>query len=414
VPSYEWLLIRRYALLPSGDGIIRLVAALSFLGIALGVATLIVVMSVMNGYRSELINKFLGLDGHVTVKHYDGGPIMNFQHIAEDLGSHKEVVSVQPVVEGQVMLSYEGVSTGTLVRGLTLADVQRRPLLAKNLRPADISRFKDGGVLIGEGMARRFGIGLGSVINLLSSSGSVTAFGTMPTSLSYPVAGFFKTGLYDMDQRVVVMPLGVAQSYFGLTSNMAKMLEIDLKDASNAMTTRKELDSVLGGAYSIRDWTQTHKSLMEALALESRVMFLILSLIIIIATFNVISGLQMFVKTKVRDVGILRSMGMTRRGIMRLFMCAGMGLSLAGTLVGVFLGSMIALNIESIRAFIEHLTGAQVFREDVYFLSHLPSQLLWQDVVSILCLSLGVGLLATLWPSIKAARLQPVEALRYD
>ncbi|MDP6786036.1 MAG: lipoprotein-releasing ABC transporter permease subunit [Rhodospirillales bacterium] len=395
------------------EGFISFITWMSLLGIALGVATLIIVMAVMNGFRHELLSRILGLNGHLSV-YGTLNAMSDFDPMAEKVRGVPGVVSVTPVIEGQVMATARGVARGAVVRGARPADLAARPLIADNIISGSLADF--GGadtVLVGQRLANRLGLTVGDAITLISPQGTATAFGTVPRLRSYRIAATFEIGMYEYDSSFVFMPLSAAQLYFRMPDAVS-YLEVMIDDAEQTRERAAEVAQALGGRRRIHDWQQSNASFFNAIQVERNVMFLILTLIIVVAAFNIVSSMIMLVKDKGRDIAILRTMGATRGMIMRIFLLSGASVGVIGTLLGFTLGLAFALNIETIRRWIEGLTNTELFAAEIYFLSHLPAKIDPTEVAAVVVMGLGLSFLATLYPSWRAARIDPVEALRYE
>jgi lipoprotein-releasing system permease protein len=408
----ERLIAGRYLRPRREEGFVSVIALFSLLGIALGVGTLIVVLAVMSGFRAELLGRVLGLNGHLTVQAGPDG-LADFDGLAMRLGEADGVVSVTPLVAGQVMASANGVASGALVRGIRPADLMARPTIAGGVRAGSLEALGAEQIAIGSRMAYRMGLNLGDRLTLISPKGAATAFGTVPRMKAYEIGAIFEVGMFEYDNSFIFMPLEEAQLYFQL-EDRASEIEIMVENPDQVWTYRQELAPIVGQLGRIVDWQQANSQFFTALRVERNVMFLILSLIIMVAAFNIISGMIMLVKDKSRDIAILRTVGATRGAIMRVFFMSGAAIGVTGTVAGFLLGLGFAANIETIRQWLQGLTGTELFAAEIYFLSHLPARIETPDVVSVLLMSLGLSLLATLYPSWRAARLDPVEALRYE
>lgn len=416
ISAIERLIAFRYLRARRQEGFISVVAWFSLLGIMLGVATLIIVMSVMNGFRQELLTRILGLNGHVTVAGSAQG-LGDYDRLAAVIKGDEDVLHVTPMIEGQVMVSGKGNASGALVRGLRPSDLAARKIVVDNMREGRLEDFTGNSVVVGYRLARKLGLQLGEKITIISPKGNVTAFGTMPRMAGYTIVGTFDVGMHEYDSSFVYMPLDAAQKYFRLP-NKVSYLEAMVRDPDTAYRTSlglyDRLYDEVGGGIRVLDWQQTNASFFNALQVERNVMFLILTLIIVVAAFNIISSLIMLVKDKGQDIAILRTMGASRGMIMRIFLISGASVGVIGTLAGSLLGLAFASNIESIRQGIQAITGTELFAAEIYFLSKLPAIVDFNEVVSVVLMGLGLSFLATLYPSWRAARLDPVEALRYE
>ena len=412
--AFEWLVAMRYLRARRQEGFVSVIAVFSFLGITLGVAALIIVMSVMNGFRHELLTRILGVNGHITVYGYNG-ELVDFEPLTAALSGTPGIVRAVPIIDGQVLTTAPGGQTsGAMVRGLRPADLAAHQLIAEAITAGGLERFSAGeGVLVGERMAGRLGLRIGDNVTLLSARGMPTVFGTVPRSAAYTVVGTFSVGMFEYDNSFLFMPLDAAQIYFRLPGAVTG-IELTVADPTDIEDIKRAVIAEVGGRGSIWDWQQANAQFFGAVKVERNVMFVILTLIILVAAFNIVSSLIMLVKDKGRDIAILRTMGATRGTVMRIFLLTGASIGLVGTCMGSLLGIVFAVNIETIRRWIEGLAGVDLFSAEIYFLSQLPARIDWDEVLTVVVMSFVLSLLATLYPAWRAARLDPVEALRYE
>ena len=411
--AFEWIVAARYLRARRQEGFISVIAWFSLLGIALGVATLIIVMAVMNGFREELLTRILGLNGHLSV--YGNGPtITDYGALAGKLKAIPGVIEATPLIEGQVMASAAAGARGVIVRGIRPADLARRSLVAASISGGTLDEFKgDRSVIVGLRLADRLGLKIGDSISLIAPKGNVTAFGTVPRIRSYRIIATFNLGMFEYDSTFVFMPLRASQVYFRMPGAVTN-LEVIVNDPSRARQIGRDIRRNLGGGINLRDWQQANSSFFEAVQVQRNVLFLILALIILVAAFNIISGLVTLVADKGRDIAILRTMGATRGMIMRIFFISGASVGVIGCLAGFVLGLSFATNIEAIRQGVQTLTGTELFAKDLYFLSYLPARVDVADVAAVVLMALGLSFLATFYPSWRAGHIEPAEALRHE
>jgi len=411
--AFERMIAFRYLRARRQEGFISVIAGFSFLGIALGVATLIIVMSVMNGFRHELRGRILGLNGHFTV-HAATGPLSDFERVAGRLGAVPGVVRAAPLVEGQVLANHRGRSSGAVVRGVRPDELRARAQIAERIEGGFLGQF--GGTdtaVIGYRLAQRLGVLPGDRVTLVSPEGSASPLASMPRMRAFTVVAIFNVGRFEYDSGYVFLPLEAAQLFFR-TPDAVSGIEVFVERPEEVRAMRAALAAAAGPDTRIVDWQQANVTLFSALEVERSVMFLILTLIIVVAAFNVVSSLIMLVKDKGRDIAILRTVGASRGAILRIFVLTGSTIGVVGTLAGFGLGVLFCLNIETVRDAMLSLSGTPFFSPLVRFLARLPAILDWNEVLQVLAMGLGLSFLATLYPAWRAARLDPVEALRYE
>ncbi|QQP92114.1 lipoprotein-releasing ABC transporter permease subunit [Skermanella sp. TT6] len=410
--AFERMVAMRYLRARRQEGFISVIAAFSLLGIGLGVATLIIVMAVMNGFRSELLGRVLGLNGHMNVYAIQG-PLPDYQPLADRLRQVPGVTSVTPTVEAQALVTVRGVSSGAIVRGIAPEDFRVRPTVSNHIVRGSLDRFEDENVAIGIRMAQRLGLAVGDQLTLISPQGNTSAFGTVPRMRAYTIGAIFDVGMFEYDNNFIFMPLPAAQVFFRVPDAVTT-LELMVEQPRLIWQYRGPVQEVLGGRARLVDWQQSNASFFNALQVERNVMFLILTLIILVAAFNIISSMIMLVKDKGRDIAILRTMGATRGMILRIFFLAGASIGVIGTVFGLVLGVAFADNIESIRQVLQNLLGTELFSAEIYFLTQLPAEIDWSEVARVVLMALGLSFGATIYPAWRAAKLDPVEALRYE
>ncbi len=411
---FERTIAQRYLRARKGERFASVIALFSLVGIALGVATLIIVMAVMNGFKADLMGRILGLHGDLNVYAY-GQPIRNYRDDAFIIRKVPGVTQVLPMTQGTVLAEAGRYSTGALLEGLSPEDLQGWKALTQGVMDGRLEDFRgNDAVAIGVTLAERAGLHVGSSLTILSPNGQATPFGTMPRVRKVHVALIFDANWNDYNSNVILMPLAASQAFL-MMGDSVSLIQVSTHDPLNIQPLSRQIEDALNDPrLQVLDWTDSANGFLDAVTVEQNVMFLILTLIILVAAFNVISSLIMMVKDKTRDIAILRTFGASRGSVMRIFLMCGASVGVVGTLVGTGLGICFALNIEHIRHLLESLTGTNLFNPEVYFLARLPARLVWSQVVEVAVLSLVLSLLATLYPSWRAAKTDPVEALRHE
>jgi lipoprotein-releasing system permease protein len=410
---FEWLVALRYLRARRKEGFISVIAGFSFIGITLGVATLIIVMAVMNGFRQELFNKMLGLNGHIVVHSLEGN-FTDYDSVASRIRAIQGVKYALPLIEGQVLLSTPSTSSGALARGLREADLKQLKAVAGNIQFGTLDGFDQvPGVALGSRLSNELNVKVGDEVSLLSPRGASTALGTAPRIKRYPVVAIFEIGMFEYDSSILFMPLREAQLYFSQPDSVS-VLEVALDSPDEVNVLAPKVLEAGGPSIFISDWRQRNATFFTALEVERNVMFLILALIVLVAALNIISGMIMLVKDKGHDIAILRTMGATRNAIMRIFFITGASIGIVGTLAGLGLGVLVCANIERLREVIAWITDTELFSPELYYLTQMPAEMDTGETVSVVVMALVLSIFATLYPSWRASRLDPVEALRYE
>lgn len=413
---FERAVAGRYLRARKGERFVSIIAVFSLIGIALGVATLIVVTSVMSGFQQELVTRILGINGDITIQAYAGQQIDGYEALARRIRAIPHVTSVTPLVDGQVLLSTNaGGARGGLVRGITQADLNALQEVSHHIVAGSLADFKgDNAIAIGVGLAQTYRLRIGDPLTVISPQGAATAFGTIPRVRAYNVVAIFDAGLSDYNNSVVFMPLPAAQAFFQKTGGVTGM-EICLTNPERAPALMPDLAQALQGRQVLaRDWLHANDTIIGVLQVQKETMFIVLGMIVLVAAFNVISSLIMLVKDKRGDIAVLRTLGASSGAVLRIFVMCGAFVGVAGTAIGTVIGIVFCHNIVAVQHAIQNLTGGQVFDSNVFQLTDLPNTIDWNDVGRVVLLGLALSLLATLYPSWRAARTDPVEALRHE
>lgn len=393
------------------------VSWVSLIGIMLGVATLIVVMSVMGGFHDTLLSRIVGMNGHVVVYHQDGA-IQDYDFLIDKMKQNKVVaanaVGIVPIAEGQVMATANGNNTGAMIRGIRMSDLAAKTVTGTKIYGKALDKITDGELVAGASLTRSLRVGMGDNVSLVSANAATpTPFGSMPRIMAYPVMSSFFMGMYEYDSGYIFMPLETAQKYLNIGEAVTH-IDLFLKDPEDTTEVRDALATLLPTGFVVRDWRDLNRGFVGALQVESNVMFLILMLIVIVAAFNIVSSLVMLVKDKSKDIAVLRTFGVSRRSMMKIFILSGTSIGVIGAFFGTIFGVLIAIYIEPIRQFFQWATGRDLFPAELYYLSELPSKLVPSTVVGIAILAIALSFLATLYPAWKAASTDPVEVLRNE
>ena len=402
----------RYLKSRKNSGFAYVVTWFSFVGIALGVSTLIIVTSVMNGFRAELLDKIVGMKGHIVVSDVEHKGISDYDNVAKQIEKiDRRIQKVIPQIEQQGIVMANGQTRGTLIQALSQQSLIQKKLISENIKTGKISDFQNQSIFIGRRMAEILGLKLGDTLELMIPDSEISAMGTTVKGETYTVGGIFEVGMNEYDKNIILMPLNEAQDFWEMPKKVSQ-IEIFIDTVDNSYEITQKIAQSLGSGYMVLDWKHSDSSIFHAVEVEKNVMTLILSIIILVAVFNIISGLTMLTSSKIKDIAILRTMGMTKQSIIKIFFTIGSSIGLFGTACGISLGLVVSLNIDRIKQFLEKFSDSKLFNEEIYFLTQIPSKTDWMEVSCISVFAIILCLLATIYPAIKASKLDPVEALR--
>jgi len=413
--TLEFLIAFRYLKSKRKEGFISVIAIFSFVGIMIGVATLIIVMSVMNGFRYELINRILGINSHLSIYSHSK-QINNYDEILLKIKKIENVKYVNPIVESQAMISSNNKNSGGIIKGIKLEDLKNKELIFSNIKSGEIKTISEkNSVIIGSGISNNMNLEVGDKLKIISAETNQTIIGSIPRIKTYKVGAIFDSGMYEYDSSTIFMNFEMSQIHFRFNNNVSG-IEIFLKDLKDLNKTKKQIIELLDDESNLylNDWQQANSGFIDALKVESTVMFLILTLIILVAAFNIISSMIMLVNDKNKNIALLRTLGMTKSSIMRIFLICGSSIGFFGTFLGLAIGVIFSANINNIKLWLESFTDTSLFNPAIYFLSTLPSKIFISDIILIISMALIISFLATIYPAYKASKSNPAEILRYE
>ena len=414
ISSFEFFLSTKYLFPKTRDSFFSLITFFSLMGIALGVATLIIVMSVMNGFRTELISKFLGVNGHFKIEKYDNSKISDYSILMNQLGSKDPKLNIEPTIISQGLVSSKGFSSGIFIKGISESGLSKRKIFSKELSAQQLDNFQSNkGILIGKKLKHRLNLEIGDNISIISSKFVSTPFGDLIRNSNFSVIGTFETGMFEYDISLIIFPLNLLQNFLSI-ENKVHNLEIHLEDFDLIPKYKNNIKSSLSKEYLITDWREMNPSLFNAIQVEKNVMFLILFLIVLVAVFNLISSMVMLVNNKRKDIGILKMIGLTNTQILKIFIINGFLIGLMGTIIGLILGLAFCYNINEIKEFIENATNLTLFSEEIYFFTKLPMIVNYNEVLIISTLSLFLSFVATIYPALKASKVEPINLIKWE
>lgn len=413
--TLEFLIAFRYLKSKRKEGFISVIAIFSFVGIMIGVATLIIVMSVMNGFRYELINRILGINSHLSIYSHSK-QINNYDEILSKIKKLENVKYANPIIESQAMISSNNKNSGGIIKGIKLEDLKNKELILSNIKSGEIKTINEkNSIIIGSGISNNMNLEVGDKLKIISAETNQTIIGSIPRIKTYKIGAIFDSGMYEYDSSTIFMNFEMSQIHFRFNNNVSG-IEIFLRDLKDLNKTKKEIIQLLehDGNLYLNDWQQANSGFIDALKVESTVMFLILTLIILVAAFNIISSMIMLVNDKNKNIALLRTLGMTKSSIMRIFLICGSSIGFFGTFLGLVIGIIFSANINNIKLWLESFTDTSLFNPAIYFLSTLPSKIFVSDIVLITSMSLIISFLATIYPAYKASKSNPAEILRYE
>ena len=414
ITFFDFWVSKRYLFPKTRDSFFSLITILSFLGISLGVATLIIVMSVMNGFREELTNKVLGINGHIKIQLYNSSKITEYESIINSLNNFSNELDAQPVIITQSLLSTKNFSSGVMLKGLKTRDIYNRKLLKQKISDESFKKFDNNeGVLVGKKLFQRLSGENRKYIKLISSKQIETPFGRILNSQDFKIIGTFETGMYDYDLNLIILPLNLLQKFLNEETSVHS-IEVFMNDFGNIEKTIEDLNSMLPDYFSIVDWRRLNPTLFNAIAVERNVMFIILLLIIVVAAFNLISSLIMLVNNKKKDIGILRTLGVSKTQLLKIFILNGFFIGFIGTVLGLVLGILFCQNINQIKDFFELFMDSDLFSEEIYFFSQLPIIIDFKEIILIVIISLLLSFVATIYPAYKASKVEPIHLIKWE
>ena len=414
ITFFDFWVSKRYLFPKTKDSFFSLITILSFLGISLGVATLIIVMSVMNGFREELTNKVLGINGHIKIQLYNSSKITKYESIVNSLNNFSNELDAQPVIITQSLLSTKNFSSGVMLKGLKTKDISNRKLLKQKISDESFKKFDNNeGVLVGKKLFQRLSGENKKYIKLISSKQIETPFGRILNSQDFKIIGTFETGMYDYDLNLIILPLNLLQKFLNEETSVHS-IEVFMNDFGNIEKTIEDLNTILPDYFSIVDWRRLNPTLFNAIAVERNVMFIILLLIIVVAAFNLISSLIMLVNNKKKDIGILRTLGVSKTQLLKIFILNGFFIGFIGTVLGLVLGILFCQNINQIKDFFELFMDSDLFSEEIYFFSQLPIIIDFKEIILIVIISLLLSFVATIYPAYKASKVEPIHLIKWE